>query len=353
AMGRMVGAENPDCKRVFKRDAVGRVVKELQGEHVLDFEYDIAGNLAGVALDSGTVISYGYDGDTGLLTDAILNKSHRIRFKRSGPADPAIRELPGEVSLSHRLGEDGKSLVQRVEKGGALAYQREFRFNDEGRISAISDTRSGTSRFDYTHFGALAGARYPDGSIEYLEYDDAGDLQRIEPRGPAGRTVRIGEDGRILSKSGRKHEYDASGRLIRIAGADGDETGNWSFDWDALDQLRRVTNPMGETWSYGYDPLGRRVAKDGPDGNSRFVWNRHVIVEHFRKEKLDSAWLYPPSGFIPLGRLGRGEFHSIVTDHLGTPKEMLDAQGDIAWSAPIHLFGIGQRTEEDAPDCEV
>nr|WP_312870118.1 hypothetical protein [Streptomyces himalayensis] len=35
----------------------------------------------------------------------------------------------------------------------------------------------------------------------------------------------------------------------------------WCYTWDAEDRLTTCTTPDGTTWTYRYDPLGRRTAK--------------------------------------------------------------------------------------------
>jgi RHS repeat-associated protein len=54
------------------------------------------------------------------------------------------------------------------------------------------------------------------------------------------------------------------------------------------------------------------------------------------------TWLFEPDSFAPLGKLVADERHSVVTDHLGTPRAMFDAHGQETWAADIDTYGQPQ-----------
>jgi RHS repeat-associated protein len=114
----------------------------------------------------------------------------------------------------------------------------------------------------------------------------------------------------------------------------------WKYTWDVLDQLRSVTRPDGSVWEYKYDALGRRIEKKGPTETIRFVWNGDTLVHEIRLEKEQwSGWIFSEGDLTPIAKAEGRRFYSIVTDRLGTPCEMLDTRGGVAWRRTGRAYG--------------
>ncbi|MDR3413226.1 MAG: RHS repeat-associated core domain-containing protein, partial [Formivibrio sp.] len=153
--------------------------------------------------------------------------------------------------------------------------------------------------------------------------------------------------------------YDAHGNLIdkRI----GKHT-QIKLEWDAEHQLRtshvsrnaqQHYNPVEQTTHYGYDPFGRRLFKRDAFGVTRFVWDGNRLLSESRGSK-SRTYLYEPESFVPLAQVdsntpaptkdGKEQqktaqllyFHK---DHLGTPRELTDAQGNLRWAASYKAWG--------------
>jgi RHS repeat-associated protein len=166
----------------------------------------------------------------------------------------------------------------------------------------------------------------------------------------------------ITSAGSVRYQHDQQGRVVlrqraRAAGP----PDVWSYEWDADDRLTKVTTPDGSTWRYRYDPLGRRISKQhcaasgAPGEQTTFAWDGAVLAEesagrtqagHYRV-----TWDYLPGTFTPLTQsesisapTGAPEpaaerFHSIVTDQLGTPAELVAADGTVAGYQQHTLWG--------------
>jgi len=353
SLGLVLSAENSDCKLEFKRDPMGRVVEEIQGDRTIRYQYDVTGNLLAVKADQGFEVSYAY-GETGTLAQVVHNGKNKIEFRKGSADDPVYRILPGGGSLSHRFDRNAGSMVQKVEAGGKPVLQREYRFNADGRIDSVQDSRRGRVQYSYGPSGRIANAVYEGAGRDGFDYDEAGRLLRMELAGRKSISFGYLQGDRLESKGPTGFEYDMAGRLKSIV--DGDPSGppgKWCFAWDAMDQLRTVIKPDGETWTYAYDALGRRISKQGPEGTTQFLWDRHVVVENKDPDGNASTWAFGPSGFIPLGKETNGRFYSVITDHLGTPKELLDETGEISWSVSHQIFGEIKTQEGEGPDCEI
>lgn len=135
----------------------------------------------------------------------------------------------------------------------------------------------------------------------------------------------------------------------------------WRYTWDAEDRLTSVTTPDGSLWRYQYDALGRRVAKRrlSDDGSTileqvSFTWDDTILCE----QTTESGVLPHPvtltwdhNGLRPVAQTERilsadssqeaidERFFSIVTDLVGTPSELVDEAGTLAWRTRSTLWG--------------
>lgn len=347
-MGRLASAENPDCRLEFERDPAGRVIREVQGGHELAFEYDAAGNLIRLRVDDEMHSEYGYEG--GFFRWAELKGSHRVRFGKGGPADPVIRELPGSLSVTHRLDQDGMAVLQTVSKAGTALADRSFRWGKEGRLSAVTGKRGGIMGFAYDDSGRLTAKSYPDGSRDRIARDAQGDIVAWSRAGSDRDSAVIDPGGRVKEADGFGYGYDPAGRLRNRMEAG--ETGkNWEYEWDDFDQLRSVVDSEGKRWRYAYDALGRRIRKNGPGISIGYVWFKHVIVRQTGRPEGSSDWLFAPGSFVPIANASRDRTYSIITDPNGTPLELYDEAGNPAGTLDYDLMG-GCRTSGGAP-CEL
>jgi RHS repeat-associated protein len=182
-----------------------------------------------------------------------------------------------------------------------------------------------------------------DGDAERFSYDPSGNLVRVERSGSPARELQYGV-GRLVRDGDIRFLYDPNGQLVvRIEGEASDSPRRWEFSWDANDRLRSVTTPEGSLWQYAYDALGRRVSKQGPSGLTRFIWDNQVIVHVTHDEKLEATWIYGAESFEPVCTLQDGSVFSVLTDHLGTPRELVDQAGDVGWAARFRAWGRADR----------
>jgi RHS repeat-associated protein len=173
-----------------------------------------------------------------------------------------------------------------------------------------------------------------------------------------------------VRRAGRVHyDYDAQGRVTRMTRRTlSGQTRTWSYAWDADDRLTGITTPDGATWQYTYDPLGRRTAKQrlSPDGAvtqwTGFVWDGSRLAEQTRMlsdgrtETITWDW-EPGSDRVaaqthsisalnaPQEEIDR-RFYAIVADAVGTPTELVEPTGRIAWAASATVWG---RQTTDSP----
>ncbi|MDY6991280.1 MAG: RHS repeat domain-containing protein, partial [Pseudomonadota bacterium] len=135
------------------------------------------------------------------------------------------------------------------------------------------------------------------GRQEQFVYDSTGNIIQFDEI-----TLSYGAGDRLQRRGTCQYEYDGNGRLIRKIEPGTPEPKVWLFGWDAEDQLRSVTTPSGEIWQYQYDALGRRIVKQGPEHNVRFVWDGDVVAHEVEQDTVQSYWVFDPDSFAPLAK---------------------------------------------------
>ncbi|MEU6854033.1 DUF6531 domain-containing protein [Actinacidiphila alni] len=394
AANRLLRAANPDAELTYGRDAAGRILTETVNGRTVASTYDGLGRRTRRSTPAGVVSEWEFD--TADRLTALCVAGVRVDFGHDGAGRETRRTFGRSASLTrawdqaHRLrsetwatpaGEgmrrweyDRSGTVTRA--AGELdgtAYDRSFTLDAMGRVTAVEDlSAAGT---------AGAGERY--------RYDVAGNV--VEGRWGAGADHAAGGDrevsGTLLARAGRtRYTYDAQGRVVRKVRAllsGGGRT--WTYSWDAHDRLTEAVTPDGTRWRYLYDPLGRRIAKLrlGGDGavaeRTDFVWDGAKLAEQSVGGAAGTTtWEWQPGAARPLVQTESGpagsaragmsgetgepretgadasgqdeidrRFYAIVSDLVGTPTHLVDADGRVAWRAETSLWGAA--LWDDAP----
>jgi RHS repeat-associated protein len=169
---------------------------------------------------------------------------------------------------------------------------------------------------------------------------------------PERKDRRYGKGGVLLESEGTRYVYDGEGNLTGKAAADGSQ---WKYAWNGDGTLAKVTRPDGEEVAFRYDALKRRVEKTSSAGTTRWLWDGNVPVHEVTgtgEQAQTTTWVFEPGTFSPVGKIGGdGRKYSVVTDYLGTPTEMVDEAGRVAWRAQLDVYGVGRADVGGAGDC--
>jgi RHS repeat-associated protein len=358
--GRIESLTSPTSTLSLERDVIGRVVAETVDGCTTRFAYDAMGHRTSRTTPTGAVTHYTYDtvgNRTGLLTDGnTLTFTHDAwgkELSRSfGPAG-------APVTLTSTWNEMGRLTSRLLTAGGHTLRDRAYGYRSDGCLERITDQESGTSqRFELDPVGRPLRVT-ADNWTENYAYDSAGNQVRAAWPQRAGRAEGCGErtyEGtRVVSAGQVHHEYDAAGRtVLRRRKRLSRKPDSWHYTWDEENRLVACITPDGTRWTYSYDPLGRRTAKRrlADDGRTvvhcvQFTWDGTRLAEQTDSAHgVTTTWDY--EGHRPLTQLERrpsdqGEvdarFFAIVTDLLGTPSELVDETGTIAWRSRSTVWG--------------
>ncbi len=338
----------------FQRDEFGRVIDERQNGKSIRFAYDAHGRRIERILPNGSTTRYGYDG-----TDALSFLEHegkRFSLERDVIGrEISLRSVGGGVEIRSAYDEMDRLVERHVVGGAAHAAltQRTWKYDAVGRVREIGDSRWGATFYQYDRIGQLIEAKR-GAHHEVFHYDITGSLRNILQgltNAESGRPWDT-EPGNLLTRTDTAtYEYDACGRRIKkrsLTNTDYEKAGEiTTYEWDDRDRLREVKKHDGTRVRFTYDAFGRRVQKEvlaGADApvKSRlveFIWDGDELAADVDSTRGARVFVHKPGTFVPVLQAEQGEVFSVVNDHLGMPKELVDHDGRVAWSASHSAWG--------------
>ncbi|WP_431313334.1 putative T7SS-secreted protein [Streptomyces antnestii] len=359
-------AIDPDSTLTLLRDRHGRLRSETVNGRVLTYFYDELGRLAGRTTPTGAVSTWTYDA-VGRRTD-LTTSGRSVAFAYDLAGREITRRIGEAVSFSNTFDELGRLTAQSVGvPGGDRTIQsRAYAYRADGNVTAIDDQLSGARRFDLDAAGRVTAVHAANWTESYA-YDEAGnqttaswpsDHPGHEATGPRAYTGT-----RITRAGGVRYEHDALGRVtLRQKPRLSRKPDTWRYEWDAEDHLTSTITPDGTRWRYTYDPLGRRTAKLRLAADSEtvvervdFTWDGTTLCEQTTTSPdfpnpVTLTWDH--QGLRPIAQTERigttadapqseidSRFFAIITDLVGTPTELVDEQGEIAWHTRSTLWG--------------
>ncbi|WP_258087332.1 RHS repeat domain-containing protein [Xenorhabdus bovienii] len=266
----------------------------------------------------------------------------------------------------------------------ATAVNRSWQYDRAYNLRVIDDGRWGQTRYRYNPNSQITQTLY-QGARPYEEqfrYDANGNLSQhipVDAQGAVTQMTQCQQAGRVIRRGDASYRYDDSGRLVeKTAQRDGFRPQMWRYRWDALNQLTQCETPDGSRWHYQYDAFGRRIRKlkvhdgklaaanlqrwlDGkPDLTPKttavmgydYLWSGDQLIEETSlyadgtpAEDQHIRWLYEPGELTPSARYERGKLHYIVSDHQGTPREILNEEGGLVWAQRLTTWGKAERSQ--------
>ncbi|MFF1463787.1 putative T7SS-secreted protein [Streptomyces sp. NPDC058330] len=356
-------AAGPDATLTRLHDRHGRLRSETVNGRTLTYGYDTLGRRISRTTPSGVTSTLEYDAAG--RCSSLSSAGRTVAFTRNAAGQESARHIGQSISLAHEFDTAGRLTSEQAWARGQRLKHRAYTYRADGNLIGIHDSVSGSRHFELDAVGRVTAV---DGShwAETYAYDQAGNqTQAAWPVGHPGHEA-TGERtyaGTRLTRAGRvRYEHDAQGRIVlrqktRLSRAP--ET--WRYTWDSEDRLISVTTPDGAHWRYLYDPLGRRMAKQRLQAQSdavieevTFTWDGTTLCEQISSaEALANpvALTWDHDGFRPLTQTERilsasapqdtvdERFFAVVADLIGTPTELIDESGSLAWYTRSTVWG--------------
>jgi RHS repeat-associated protein len=393
--GRLSYLIDPDSQRIdYTYNALNKV-EEIRFDtgtpRTLAFTYDDGGNLLTFSDDAiaGTpVYTYTYDNlsriDT--VTHHLINKTldydyghlgYRQKLTcRSGIDElfhyfyqyddagllTTIHEMPLDKTIAFSHDDAGRLLTKTY--SGNVTATRTYKPNgllDQIVYRRTNGTPVESLTFGYDDLGLLTTISDSQGSASFT-YDP---LYRLGTAVYSGTTGQVNESytydatgNRLTSTATSDWTYDGNNRLTAYGGISfthdprgnqASQTSGGSTTTYTHDPLNRLTglNTTGISSAYTYDHRSRRIKKTVNASTTWYLYDGNRLLAEFDAAgDLARHYLHNPRGPEPLSISQDGNSYPILTNHIGAPLHVLNADQDPVWSARYQTFGKALLNED-------
>ncbi|SEF02157.1 DUF6531 domain-containing protein [Streptomyces sp. Ag109_O5-10] len=367
---RLTQAIGPTSALTLVRDPLGHVLSETVSGRTTRYEYDSLGRRIARTTPSGARSSWAYDA-SGNRT-GMVSSGRSVDFVYDTVGRELARTVSGALTLEQCYDPAGRLTNQTLtDSQGSLIQHRTYRYRADGNVIGIDDRLAETHSFELDGAGRVTAVRAEDWTERYA-YDEMGNQTTAEWPTAHEDLGAVGDreyTGTRITRAGHvRYEHDALGRIVmRQKPRLSRKPDTWRYAWDAEDRLTSVITPDGTQWRYEYDPLGRRVAKFRMADTDEeivervdFTWDGTVLCEQTTSavglpNRTTLTWDH--QNRRPIAQTERitadempqeeidSRFLAIVTDLVGTPTELVDEHGRVAWRSLSTVWGKSARSQ--------
>ncbi len=299
--------------------------------------FDNSFRVTGIGVDGKTPTAYAYDAD-GLLTGA-----GSLTLARDPQTGLLTGSTLGNVTDSRTYTSYGELDTYSAAYPAGLNVQDQYTRDAAGRIIGKVETINGTQTaygYTYDQDGRLTDVTVNGSPYSHYGYDSNGN--RITYTGPSGSVSGTYDaQDRMLTYGNFSYTYTANGELAsKTDSTNGQAT---AYSYDVLGNLRGVTLPDGTAITYLIDGRNRRVGKE-VNGTLTQAWlydgQLRPVAELDGSGNVVSTFIYATHVNVPDYMVKGGVTYRIITDHLGSPRFVIDqATGTIAQRLDYDAFG--------------
>ncbi|MCC5859763.1 MAG: DUF1566 domain-containing protein [Ectothiorhodospiraceae bacterium] len=312
----------------------GKTYQGLLNETIA-FDYDNRFRLSGLSY-AGAGTSLAYDGDD------LLTGIHGYVLQRDPGHGLPVEAADGAVTEAWRHNGYGELEEARYQLHLQDVFAYVLDYNALGQIVGKRETLPDGSEhvyvYEYDARRRLA-AVYRNGQlVERYHYDANGNRERYSSteRGRHDVTASYTAGDQLVESGGSTYAYDDNGRL-RSRTTAGETT---RYHYSSLGRLERVELP-GRTVEYRHNALGNRVAKliDG-DVVEMYLWQDKttLLATYDGEGNLRQRFEYV-LGHVPSRFTQDGATYYLLSDHLGSPRIITDAQGAVVRAMDYDAYG--------------
>jgi RHS repeat-associated protein len=287
----------------YAYDQQSRLFSITRGSNTISFGYDTPSRRTSMTYPNGVVTTYGYDTESHLtsiaankgatpitsftyLLDVVGNRTRKttLDWIEDYKYDDAYRLLSADRSTGTptrfrsaydatgnrtadqkddaSMGATFNNLNQLLSRqaGGVLA----FKGSTNEPATVIVGAKPAQTTASNT-FSAQAPVSSGTTDVAVVATDPAGNMRT--------NTYRVNE-----STTGATYTYDPNGNLsTKTEGTD-----TWAYEWNANDELTRVTRNSVEQARLSYDPEGRRVEKVAGGVTTTYTYDGNSILREVR-----------------------------------------------------------------------
>ncbi|MBK1642895.1 hypothetical protein CKO12_13660 [Chromatium okenii] len=277
------------------------------------FGYDNDFRMTSISVNGANSVTYTYD------ADSLLTKAGALTLTRSSQNGLVTGSSLGLVTDAYSYNGFGETSRYDAKISGVSVFKTDFTYDKLGRITHKIETQGASvNNYDYGYdlAGRLVEVKRDDATISSYSYDDNGN-RLLSPGLTASSTYD--DQDRLLTYGNATYTYTANGELATKT-VNGQTT---TYDYDVLGNLRQVDLPDGRMIDYVIDAANRRVGKkiNGTLLNG-FLYQDGLkpIAELDSTGAVVSRFVYANHANVPDYMVKGGVTYRIVTDHLGSPR---------------------------------
>ena len=372
-IGRLTSTSHPSGSTQYSHDPQGRILTDTQRvspasganpaelAKTVAYGYDAAGHVTSITYPSGRVLGVTYTAGQptaralakdGTSTPAALIDG--IQWEPFGGVRRWDWQLAGGPQANERVYDSSGRLV-RYRLGTSI---RDLTYDAGDRITAYThyDAASAAATpaldqgFGYDELGRLTGIATATASWT-IGYDANGNRTSLTLNGMASTYTTEATSNRLasISNPARGFGYDKAGNTTS-------DSTSYTSSYDLAGRLTALTK-AGTTSSFSYDGMGRRVRKYIGAGTGAGAASAMIFVYDQQGQLLgeyDSSgntireyvWLgstpvavFMPDPADPTGQANPPLVYYVHTDHLDTPRVVVDMNNAIRWRWLAEPFG--------------
>jgi RHS repeat-associated protein len=224
-----------------------------------------------------------------------------------------------------------------------------FGFDPVGNITSLTDVgqQGQGATLDYDALGRLTAFKDAQTgvAIEQYSYDATGNRLSFTNSAGVQAYTYSADSHRLMSVGGVPRTYDAMGNTLTVGG-------EWQYVYDLAGRLGNATRPGSSQASYLHNGTGQRALQisggehtlnlHGEEGQWLGAY-RNGIPAH------QVIWL----GSRPVALIQAGALLYIESDHLGSPRAIIEPQRDVTvWSWSLLEEAFGTNAPSNDPDLD-
>lgn len=253
----------------YERNALGRIVSMRDAlNQSTAYSYDRNGLQLSRTSPAGDVSSSTYNADGNLASFNHGLGAVNLSYDGYGRK---ISETSPSRSDSYQYDARGRvaSIVSTGSAAGTMTYARDA----AGRVLNATNRLNRTVSYTYDNKGRRLTMTAPNATVTSYQYDAGGKISRI-----------------TTGANWAEYSYDTSGRRIGLLYSNGVRA---AYTWNVRNQLASLVwytpaNTVIRSWSYGYDPAGRRISAQLNDGS--ITWSYDAMGRLTSESIVSTLW---------------------------------------------------------------
>lgn len=322
----------------------------LQGaaNATFDYSFDTVGNVTNITNIRTTVTGEVYGQPETNVQNTQLGWDRDEQMTRFGPFQ--ISHEPsglvssitdGSFQILNSYDDLGKLQQRSYLWRGQLRSSSQFTYDTRGLLSDETETFTGgaasQTHYDYDADGQLLTSMRTgvDGTYsESYTYDVSKNRVSKQVNQSPLEMSSYDTRGQLLTAGTAAYAFDTDGFLTNRGG----DTYRYGIRGELLEAT--VT---GNTYRYAYDAIGRRTAREGGGYTEKYLFGHpefiHMMTGSIDKNGVLTSYFYNDEGLL-IGLERESQRYYVMTDNVGTPREVLNAEGVSVKKLRYDSFGV-------------